>query len=561
MYEPNTSYGKVNVTALLLAILCISGALFAQLNTFSGGQKNLTIAQQRLQTKVTYSCTDTPIDTALKELARQANIYIVKSPEVIGNVSIEVVDVPLEEVLTNLLGAHNYSFIATETMIRIVALPESATLREKLQTQIYKVTYADVSDLALALQTFVSDRGKIAINKGTSHIIVTDTEEQIKAIGKFIEEIDRMTPQVLVEVKIYDITSEDKFELESEWDISRNTSEITTERSTTATSGDYPTATTKTTTTSGGDSTTTIVGHEADDDFPVTGVFYDETTTTTTGDITTTETQTLPIGTYLDRTDRYYKTKRRKPTIGSSFDKKDGGTISFSLLNDSIDIDFVLSMLYSEDEVKLLANPRVTVLDNETATFETVREVPYTERTITTGGDAITSIQFKPVGVQLEVTPHITAQGMVRLKVKPEFGVVVNLTDEGAPTIDTRRTTTTTLVQDGQTIVLSGLRQKKIEKGVEKFPLLGDIPLLGGLFRAETEKEEISELVVFITTKIVTRPRLTEAEEVQLDNFDFLMPRLTEKPLRLQAESKNQKKQDDSQDPEDIIQKWIQKEK
>ena len=87
------------------------------------------------------------------------------------------------------------------------------------------------------------------------------------------------------------------------------------------------------------------------------------------------------------------------------------------------------------------------------------------------------------------------------------------------------------------------------------------MPLFGALFRAETEEERTSELVVFITTKVLTRPVLSEAEEVQLDNFDFLMPRKTEKRLRPAAQVNAETKQEEVADPEEIIDMWIKKEK
>jgi general secretion pathway protein D len=158
------------------------------------------------------------------------------------------------------------------------------------------------------------------------------------------------------------------------------------------------------------------------------------------------------------------------------------------------------------------------VLDNETALFETVREIPYTERTTAAGtGGLITSTIFKPVGVKLNVTPHIARGGMIRLKIEPEFGVVVKLNSDGAPTIDTRRASTTNIIRDGQTIVLGGLRKSEMRKEVNKVPLLGELPLLGFLFRSETESEMTTELVVFITTTIVESPNLSKAEQMRLD--------------------------------------------
>ena len=130
---------------------------------------------------------------------------------------------------------------------------------------------------------------------------------------------------------------------------------------------------------------------------------------------------------------------KSKPFVGSSFDSIRGGNIQFNLLNDVVDLELVLNILHTQAEAKLLANPRVLVLDNETAKFEIVREIPYEERSEGGGGDrTLTTIKFKPVGVKLNVTPHVTRDGMIKLHIAPEFGIVVSLGAYGAPTIDTR---------------------------------------------------------------------------------------------------------------------------
>lgn len=550
---------KPNTTALVMILLCVFGV------GVCFGQS--ADANERLHTKVTYSCENLPIEVALKELADQAGVYIVKSPVVTGEVTIEVVDVPLDELLANVLGAYNYTYIATKNMIRVVPLSESVVMRETLITQIYKITYADAREVAIALGEFISLNGKVSFNKGTSHIIVTDTEDKIKAIDKFIEEIDKATPQVVVEVRIYDITSEEAFEIEAEWNAESNEHTVTTDRkevtsTRTGAEGVYPSTVTTYDADLGYDETVTtnyeISGHNDDDDYSDTGLFYDEdfTQTVTTEHPTEISTKTVttsyPTDTYNvnnDTTTKSYTKKRRKPKIGASFNKKDGGTIRISLLDNAIDLDFALSMLHSTVEAKLLASPRVMVLDNETASFETVREVPYTERT-TDGGSTLTSTKFKPVGVQLDVTPHVARDGMVRLKVKPEFGVVVDIDENGAPTIETRRTETTTLIRDGQTIVLAGLRKKEVRKGIDKMPLLGDLPLLGGLFRAESEEEVTSELVVFITTRIVTEPELTTAEKKQYGATNFGKPKLIGNTL-LEGERRRSKTANKKYKPHD----------
>ena len=341
----------------------------------------------------------------------------------------------------------------------------------------------------------------MAFNKGTSHIIVTDTEGKIKGIDKFIEEIDLMTPQVMVEVRIYDITSSEGFELGADWFVGRNAPY-------TADTILLPDEVTKT-------ELGRVDNYEdRTDTRDWTGIpgLYRDWWTETRDEHAWTEARTDTETTFVDPP-AIITNRRRKPFVGASFDRIRGGTLSFSLLNDAVDIDLALSILHKQVEAKLLANPRILVLDNETANFEIIREIPYREMMQVAREDPITYTEYKNVGVQLNVTPHIARDGMVRLRIEPEFGVVVGFNAEGAPTVDTRRANTVAMIRDGQTIAMSGLRKRETTKDISKVPLLGDLPLLGGLFKSETESVEINELVIFITTRIVTEPVLSAVEK------------------------------------------------
>jgi type II secretory pathway component GspD/PulD (secretin) len=215
---------------------------------------------------------------------------------------------------------------------------------------------------------------------------------------------------------------------------------------------------------------------------------------------------------------------RRKPFVGGSFDRVEGGTLSFSVLNDAIDLDFVLTILHSQIEARLLANPRILVLDNETANFEIVREIPYREIKEVVREDPQTYTDFKKVGVNLKVTPHIARDGVLRLHIVPKFSVLVSQDLRGLPTIDDRFADTKAMIRDGQTITIGGLRKREITKDIAKVPVLADIPLVGGLFSSETESQVINELIVFITTKIITEPTLSETEKKLLGETAFTSP-------------------------------------
>jgi type II secretory pathway component GspD/PulD (secretin) len=120
---------------------------------------------------------------------------------------------------------------------------------------------------------------------------------------------------------------------------------------------------------------------------------------------------------------------------------------------------------------------------------------------------------------------------MVRLQLKPKFSVRTGDVTVGTannqflqPIVDRREADTTLLIEDGQTVVLGGLRKKETTQDIRKVPMLGDIPALGGLFRSESEKTVTSELVVFITPRIIENPILTEVDKRQLEVTDFNGP-------------------------------------
>jgi type II secretory pathway component GspD/PulD (secretin) len=583
----------------VMAMFIFESVLYAQPG-MDLRREALTV-QQRLRVAVTYSCESLPIDTVLLQLAELGNVDIVKSPKVTGNVTIKVTNVPLDEVLENILSAHDYTYIATNYMIRVVPLPEAVAYRDKMVSRIYHITYADVAGVSDALGQFISDKGKISYNKGTNHIIVTDTEDKIRAIDSFIGQVDQMTQQVVVEVRLYDVETNEAFDLTVDWDIDYNKpkleyprSERTTSTTTTNTNeytntyaknknGGYTSDSTYEENSNGGytsDSeshtdygetsngqswTDEVIGWEENEVGVIVPVYgpgasshthedmtgwsdgtthedgtnWNDTTGTkhkegtnwgnTTGEnvygptsgTTTTVTDT-PINNHLPIL------KRKRLSYGASFNPSTGGTIRFGFLDNNIDLQFALSMLHSDLQSKLLANPRIMVLDHQPANFEIVREVPYTELSQTSAGGNMTSTRFMPVGVKLNVTPHIARDGLIRLEIEPEFSTIVSLDINGAPTMDTRRAKTTAMVRDGETIVLGGLRKKSTSKGVDKFPLLGDIPIVGGLFRNEHESEVTSELILFITSKIVTRPCLKPNEVQRLKQTVFSDPELCE---------------------------------
>jgi type IV pilus assembly protein PilQ len=501
--------------------------------------------EQRMKKPISVDFRNTPIDDVIRIMADQADVDIVKSPAVTGAVTVTLTNVPLEEAINNILAAHGYSYVMSENMIRVITAVEKAAADkmaaekmekpEPLQTKVYEIVYADVKEVVKALDKFKSKQGTVSSIEGTSHIIVNDTESKIKEITAFIEKIDRMTPQILVEVRIYDITSKENFDIGTDWHIGRNTP-ITTVT-------DKDTYKKTNTTTSPTDTyETTITETVSNPPDPTTDKIVTNTETTqkpaTTGyGITDTKeiTKDASESWLTDATGNPLSYRKSNPYMGGLFSKEEGGTLRFGVLNDAVDIDLALSILHKQVGAKLLANPRILVLDNEKATIDITSEIPYQRLTESAMGGSMGTTEFKEVGVKLEVTPHLAARDeMIRLQLKPEFSVktsdvIITTTGAGArypiPVVDKRTADTRLLIKNGQTVVLGGLRKKETTQDVRKVPLLGDLPVFGNLFRSESEETVNSEIVVFITVWIIKQPVMSKGEQDAYKVTEFKGPK------------------------------------
>ena len=467
-------YGGLKFLTLFIAV-CLGCAIAAAENSDGDSEEKepLTDLEQRMMKSVCIDVNDVRIDMVIKQLAEQADVNLIKSPKVTGNVTVTLTDVSLEEALRCILDMYGCDYVVGKNIIRILTREEMPEIYERLETRTFEIKYADIAEVVKALKEIVSKPpdGMVSFVQGTSIIIVTDVESKIKNIEKLIEKVDRMTPQILVEVRIYDITSKDKFDLGVEWQAGRDT-------------------------------------------------VYDKTSGTGSLGINPTSGEMDPfgIGIFSGATGK---------TSGTT------GALRFGWLNSTVDIDVILRAQQNDINAKLLANPRILVLDNETASMKIISEIPYQELTESATGGTMGTTAFKEVGVELEVTPHLAAgDKMIRLNIKPKFSV---RTDEVViigtstnqfpqPVVDRREAETTLLIKHGQTVVLGGLRKKEVTRQINKIPLLGDVPLLGALFRFEGEDTVISELVVFITPWIVEQPTLSETEQQQFEVTEFRGP-------------------------------------
>lgn len=181
-----------------------------------------------------------------------------------------------------------------------------------------------------------------------------------------------------------------------------------------------------------------------------------------------------------------------------------GGTssaisIGFSTGSGTI-LNLELSALLSDGGGEVISQPKVITADKKTAVIKSGKEIPYEEKT----SSGATSVAFKDAVLGLEVTPQITPDGRVIMDIKINNDDTTDNASNGVPIISTNEITTQVLVEDGETVVLGGVFKQTKNQGMEKVPVLGDIPYLGGLFRKKTESDNKEELLVFITPRVIS---------------------------------------------------------
>ena len=182
---------------------------------------------------------------------------------------------------------------------------------------------------------------------------------------------------------------------------------------------------------------------------------------------------------------------------------KYGGTWNFS------SVQALLRAVEQDGKSQVLSKPRLMTIAGETSSIHVGDEIPYTSgKTVTDGGNVTSSIEFKKVGIKLDVTPSVNKndEKTINMKVAPEVSQYVRdivMGDNRVPQVATRRAESTIKVKDGQTVVIGGLIETKLIKSLFKIPLLGDLPLVGKAFRTKSNSNTKTNLIILLTVHIL----------------------------------------------------------
>jgi type II secretory pathway component GspD/PulD (secretin) len=454
---------------------------------------------------------DVPITTAIQNLARQANInYLMDpkigygQPEANGQIkpeptlSVRWENITAKQALIALLDNYGLQLIQDPKTKIARITPINPAAPPPLFTRVIQLKYASVSNMVQSVEATLTDkRSRVLGDTRTSQMIVVATEPEQDAVDTLVAQLDKPTRQVLIETKLVEISSNPTTSKGIDWSGTLAAQNISFGNGVLNSAASGSTASipgASTTSTFGGHSITTTPGASQSTTLSVTP-----------------QSSTSPGGFTLNTASGL------TPDIG--FLSADG-------------VHAVLSFLNSSSEAQVMSTPRVVTLDNETATISVTRAFPIINVTAgtqnTAGGSQIT---YTNIGTILEVTPRISANDYIWLKVIPEvssYFQTVSKTIDGetyqADEFDNRRIQTQVLIPDAHTLVMGGMVNDDPSTHDTKVPILGDIPILGYAFRSENQTLEKDNLLIFIT------PTILQASDFEPTTTKFL----SSKPITMQ---------------------------
>jgi type II secretory pathway component GspD/PulD (secretin) len=452
---------------------------------------------------------DVPLTVAIENLARQANINYLLDPK-IGygqpdqngqikaepTLSIRWENVTAEQALLALLNNYELQLVRDpKTGIGRVTMKDPLA-PPPLETRVIQLKYASVSNMVNSVTAAFTDRrSHVMPDSRTSQMIVVATDIEQDAVDTLIKELDKPTRQVLIETKLVEVASTPATSKGINW------SGTVADQNVSFGNG-----------VSSASSTTTAPGTP--------------TTTTFPGGATSTSSPKYSTSTVIN--------SLSSPSVlpgGFSWNTLSGLTPAIGFLN-ADGVQAVLSFLNSSYDAQTLSTPRVVTLDNEPALISVTRMFPVINITASTAGvsSGSTSITYSNIGTTLVVTPRITANDDIWLKVIPDvssfFATVSKVIDGNtyqADEFDMRHIETQVMIPDGNTLVMGGLVEDNPTASWTSVPVLGNIPYLGWAFKSETATMDKENLVIFIT------PTIVKDTDFQPATSDFL----ASKPMQM----------------------------
>jgi type IV pilus assembly protein PilQ len=412
--------------------------------------------------KLSLNFQNVDVRSVLQVIADFTDFNIITSDSVQGNLTLRLKDVPWDQALDIILQAKGLDMRKNGNVIWIAPGDELAAREklqleakaqigdlEQLQTESFQINYHKAKEIFDFLkakdQTMLSKRGSVVVDERSNKVFVTDVGSRLQALRRLVQEIDVAPRQVLIEARIVEASKTFARDLGVRMGF-------------------------------GSKGLASIGGARLG--------FGESSLTPGSSDIPNRFTPTLAQS-------------------GTGFQPDGYGSFGLSLFNSSATrfLNLELQALESDGRGRVVSSPRVLTANQVEASIEQGKEVPYQEAT----SSGATSVSFKKAVLSLKVKPQITPDGRLQLSIEVNKDRV--LREEAlfnVPPIETKNVKSEVLIENGGTVVIGGIYEEEETSGVDQVPLLGDIPVLGNLFKTRSTVSNRRELLVFITPRIVS---------------------------------------------------------
>ncbi|MFP4013110.1 MAG: hypothetical protein ACLFVQ_03420 [Chitinispirillaceae bacterium] len=417
---------------------------------------------------ITLNVSNGDLEDIVKAIAEQGDVEIITYGSIKSEVNARINNAPLTEALALLLGGTRFTFVQRDNVILIGDRNTATPSGQALsKSELIHLRHIKADNIPSILPKDIPPTN-VRVIKEQNALLISGTSEDIVAAREFLNTIDIPTPQVSIDAVIVEY----KDNLDQEMGLKYGSSKDLKDQS-------YARTPSPETPVSKGSSNTEI---------GISGKYLKELLK-----------RYLPIG---DQT-----------------------------ITDHIDENFFLALklLENQNKAKVLAQPSILTLNGNKASID-VSETQYYK--VTTGTAENYTIRFQPIkfGIQLDITPWISQSGQITAEITPVVSNSDKTNDEGYPNVSSRSLTTTVRLNDGETLILGGLIKNQESEYKYKVPLLGDIPIIGALFRHSGKTRSKSNLVVYITPRIVSRNQAINIDK-ELEKFNLQQKNFFERKM------------------------------
>jgi type IV pilus assembly protein PilQ len=414
---------------------------------------------------------DAEIKDVLRAVGQAANLNIIINDSVSGRVTLSLKNVDLWAALESILKTKGLTYVRDANMVRVLSEADARDI--DMETRVFPLGHARSQDILPVVEKVKSEKARISVDSRMNAIVVRDLSLNIDEMARLIKELDVKMPQVLIEAKIVEVSTNYARDLGVQWGgqytgIGRNGTTVVTGGTTGVNSS-----------TTGATSGSTSPAIGTSGFFPLTG-------------------------------DVGLSGNAYAVNLPAAVGAGSGGAlgISFGKLGGKLSLDLQLSAMQTTGNGKILSNPKVLTTNNKEAKISSGTDIPVriVSATATAGpGSTNTAgVQIISASLALSAIPTITNDDRISMAIKveksePDFSHEV----DGIPTIAKRDANAEVVVNDGETIVLGGIITKNEAESESAVPFLSKIPVLGWLFKNKSTSKTENELMIFITPTIV----------------------------------------------------------